>query len=158
MKKKMSGRTTYLDEKINQMWSLPAFFFSVGLPWNFRQMFYCFKSDDWNFVLHQYVYSCTKRKLCMLWGFVYKRSKSFLIDFFFCWQEGEAGKENPDVKPSQSGGFINDPKVRYMEIFSPSQGLFFWNCCHFHQRSTSLKYFPHRSQARVVILKFLKLL
>jgi hypothetical protein len=28
----------------------------------------------------------------------------------FC-QEGEAGKENPDVKPSQSGGFINDPKV-----------------------------------------------
>lgn len=25
-------------------------------------------------------------------------------------KEGEAGKENPDVKPSQSGGFINDPK------------------------------------------------
>ncbi len=54
----------------------------------------------------------------MLLGFVCKRSKSCLNKYLFCWQEGEAGKENPDVKPSQSGGFINDPKVRYMDIFA----------------------------------------
>jgi hypothetical protein len=61
----------------------------------------------------------------MLVGFVYKRSQSFRVEYLFCRQEGEAGKENPDVKPSQSGGFINDPKVRYIEVFFPIDPNFF---------------------------------
>ena len=30
---------------------------------------------------------------------------------------GEAGKDNPDVKPSVSGGFTNDPKDLGLDLF-----------------------------------------
>ncbi len=65
-----------------------------------------------------------KNRMCSFLAFFFPRwgypDIVFLLNYFsVSLQEGEAGKENPDVKPSQSGGFINDPKVRYIKIFSP---------------------------------------
>ncbi len=107
-------------------WGYP----DILLHRNCAQFFYCFKSDVWYVVLHQYVHSCTISKSCMLWGLVYKRSQSFLIDYFFLLAGGRGG---------QRESWCEAEPVR--RIHQRSQGLLYWNIFPIYRKGGSLEIF-----------------